>query len=57
MKVELDLFNYLEKTDLKGATYIDTSMLTSKENLSGWKSKVDNLDLNKLTTVPAELAS
>ena len=56
MKVELDLFNYLEKTDLKGATYIDTSMLTSKTYLASSKRILDNLDVDKLKIAPADLS-
>ena len=34
VKVELDLFKYVRKVDLKGATSIDTSTLASKANLA-----------------------
>ena len=37
------------KGDLKGATGIDTS-------LASLKTKVDNLDINKIKTVPADLS-
>ena len=56
MKVELDLFNYPEKTDLKGATYIDTSMLKSKTHLAGSKRILDNLDVDKLRIASADLS-
>ena len=56
MKVELDLFNYPEKTDLKGATYIYTSMLTSKTHLASSKRILDNLDVDKLKIAPADLS-
>ena len=53
--VELDLFNYATKTYLKGATDIDTSKLASKSDLASSNIKVDNLDLYKRNTVPADL--
>ena len=33
-KVELDLYNYAVKADLKGATGVDTSNLAAKSDLS-----------------------
>ena len=56
LKVELDLSNYATKANLKGATSIDTSMLVSKADLAGLKTKLDNLDMDKLKTVPADLS-
>ena len=44
------------KANLKGASGIDTSTLTSKTNLSGLKTKADNLDVDKLKNVPADLS-
>ena len=55
-KVELDLTNYATKTDLKNITHTDVSSLTSKTNLSALKSKVDKIDVDKLKTVPDDLA-
>lgn len=51
----MDWSNYAKKTDLKGTTDIDTSRVISKTNLISWKTKVDNLDIVKLKTVPADL--
>ena len=53
VKAESDLPNYATKADLKGAAGIDTSMLTSKADLASLKTKVDNLNVDKLKTVPA----
>ena len=36
-KVELDLSNYAKKSNLKGTTGIDTSMLASETDLAGLK--------------------
>ena len=38
---------------MKGATGIYTSMLASKTDLTSLKSKVDNLNVDKLRTIPA----
>ena len=55
VNVELDLSNYAAKDDLKGATDIDTSTLTSEIDLASLKTKVDYLDVDKPKTVPADL--
>ena len=44
------------KVDLKGATGIDTSLVASKTDLVSLKTKVGNLDVYKLKTVPADLS-
>ena len=54
VKVELDLSNCATKVDLKGATGIDTSTLTSKGDLAILKTKVDNLNGDKLKAVPID---
>ena len=48
VEVEFDLPNYAKKAKLKGATSISTSTLPSKTDLSRLKTKVDNLDVDKL---------
>ena len=45
------------KAELKGATDIDTSMLASKTDLASCKTKVDNLYVDKLKTIPADLSN
>ena len=55
LRVEMDWSNYAKKADLKGTTDIDTSRVISKTNLISWKTKVDNLYIVKLKTVPADL--
>ena len=55
VEIELNLSNYATKTDLKGATTdTGTSILVSKTDLACLKIKVDNLDVDKLRTVPAD---
>ena len=55
-KVELDLFEYATKSDLEGATGIDTSKLASKTDLATLKSKVNKVDVDKLIIVPVDLS-
>ena len=56
IKVELDLTNYGTKTDLKNITHIDVSSFASKTNLASLKTEVDKIDVDKLKTVPVDLA-
>ena len=55
VKVDLDLSSYATKADLKNATGVDTSKLASKSDLASLKAKVDQIDVDKLKTVPVEL--
>ena len=54
--VELDLTNYATKTDLKNITHTHVSSFSSKTNLAALKTKVDKIDVDKLKTVPDDLA-
>ena len=56
VKAELDLSSYATKTDLKNVTQVDVSSFASKANLASLKTKVDKLDIDKLTPVPNYLA-
>ena len=56
IKVELDLANYATKTDLKNITHVDVSTYASKTNLAALKAEVDKTDVDKLKTVPVDLA-
>ena len=56
IKEELDLTNYVTKTDLKNITHTDVSSFASKTNLTVLKTEVDKIDADKLKTVPADLA-
>ena len=56
VKVELDLANYATKDDLKNITHVDVSSYATKTNLAGLKSEVDKIDVDKLKTVPTDLA-
>ena len=56
IKVELDLANYATKDDVKNITHVDVSSYAAKTNLAALKTKVDKIDIDKLKTVPADLA-
>ena len=56
IKVELDLTNYATKTDLKNITHTDVGSFPSKTNLAALKTEVDKIDVDKLKTVPDDLA-
>ena len=56
IKVELDLTNYTTKTDLKNITHTAVSSFASKTNLAALKTEVDKIDVDKLRTVPDDLA-
>ena len=56
IKVELDLSNYVIKTDLKNVTHVDVTSFASKTNLASLKTEVDKIDVDKLKTVPVDLA-
>ena len=48
--------NYATKTDLKNVTHVDVSSFASKTNLASLKTEVDKIDVDKLKTVPVDLA-
>ena len=56
INVKVDLSNYATKTDLKNISHIDISSYALKSNLASLKTEVDQLDIDKLTSVPIDLA-
>ena len=48
--------NCVAKANLKGAPGIDITTLASKADLTSLKTKVDNLDADKLKTILADLS-
>ena len=56
IKMKLDLSSYATKTDLKNVIHVDVSSFASKLNLANLKTKVDKLDVDKLTPVPNDFA-
>ena len=57
VKVELNLFNYATKADLKTATGVDTSKFAKTFDLASLKSNVDKIDINKLKNLPTNLSN
>ena len=57
VKVELDLFNYVTKTNLKNSKGVDTLSFAKKTDLTHLKSDVDKLDINKLKNVPSNIGN
>ena len=57
VKVELDLFNYATKADLKTATGVDTSKFAKTFDLASLKYNVDKIDINKLKNLPTNLSN
>ena len=55
INVKVDLSNYATKADLKNATRIDTSKLAAKSDFASLRAKVDQIDVDKLKTVPIDL--
>ena len=56
IKVEIDLSNYATKKDTNDIIHVDTSNFALKTNLSSLKTEVDQLDIDKLATVPVHLS-
>ena len=54
--VDLQLDGVVTKKDLEGITHIDTSRFPLKTNLSALKIEVDKLDIQKLGTLPTDVA-
>ena len=53
--INIDLSNYATKDDIKNITHENTSSFALKTNLANLKTKVDKLDIDKLTTVPVDV--
>ena len=54
-RVELDRSNYATNVDLKKATGVDTSKFAKKVDVASLKSEIDQLDIDKLKTIPVDL--
>ena len=55
IKVELDLANYATKSDLKIAAGLNTLKIVKETDLASLKADIDDLDIDKLKTVPVNL--
>ena len=56
INVKVDLPNSSRKTGLKNISHVDAGSFALKSNLASLKTKVDKLDITKLTSVPNDLA-
>ena len=56
IEIELDLSNYATNDDVKNITHVDVSSYATKTNLAALKTEVDKIDVDKLKTVPEDLA-
>ena len=56
INVKVDLSNYATKADLNNVSHVDTSSFVLKTNLTSLKTEVDNLNIDKLVTVPIDLS-
>ena len=57
VKVELNLSNYVTKSDLKNATCVDALDFAKKTGLANLKSDIDKLDIDKSKNVPSNLSN
>ena len=55
VNVKVDLSNYATKADIRNISHVDNSRFELKSNLASLKTEVDKLDINKLTSVLADL--
>ena len=56
VNIKVDLSNYATKTDIKDISHGDTSSFGLKTNLANLKTEVDNLDIDKLVSIPGDLS-
>ena len=56
VNVKVDLSNYATKTDLKNISHVDASSYALKSNLANLKTKVDKVDIDKLTPILNDLS-
>ena len=56
INVKVDLSNYTTKTDIKKILHVDTSSFALKSNLASLKTELDQLDIEKLVSVPVDLS-
>ena len=57
INVEVDLSNYATKTGTKNILHIDTSSFALKPKWAILKTEVDQLDINKLKSLPNDLSN
>ena len=57
INVKVDLSNYATKKDIKNISDVDTWSFALKSNLASLKTEVDQLDIDKLKTLPNNLSN
>ena len=57
VKLELNLYSYGTKPELKNVIGVDTSKLTAKSDLAILKEEVDQINVEKLKAVPVPVDS
>ena len=55
INIRVDFSNYATKTDIKNILHLHNSSFALKSNLAILKTEVDNLDIDKLVSVPVDL--
>ena len=56
INVTVDLSHYATKDDIKNIAHIDSSSFALKTSLANLKTKVDQLDIDKLVPIPTDLS-
>ena len=56
VKLQLHIFSYATKADLKNVTGADTLKFAEEVNLANLKPNIDKLDIDKLKNVPTNLS-
>ena len=56
INVKVDLSNYATKADIKNVSHVDTSSFALETNLARLKTGFDELDIDKLVSVPVDLS-
>ena len=56
INVNVDLSNYATKTDINNILHIDAPNFALKSNLASLKTEVDDLDIDKLKSLPNNLS-
>ena len=56
INIQVDLYNYATKTNLKNVTRIDTSKLALKSELASLKAEAVKLDIDWLIPVPLDVS-
>ena len=57
INVKVDMSNHATKPDIKNISHVDTLSFSLKSKLSGLKTEVDKLDINKLKSLPNNLSN